>query len=214
MGLKITKKGIPIAKLYISDEDIEWQAMADLITYRKKWLAAYGKPLTGPLDVDNFIKELWGMEVTYEELPQSADEESLGVFKPETQEVIIDPVACNHPKRISFTVAHEAGHLSLHVFLFVVKEGKFVGWKKDHASCDKNLEYQANLYAGSLLAPEQEICGLLKEKGLSINNLIANPIDLSAHLASFQEKFGLSRHALEIRLNRLGVPMADAKYLN
>ena len=214
MKLKLTKKGISVPQFVLTADDIEIQAMEDLASYRKKYLSNYGKSPQELLDVDNFVKEMWGIEVAYEELPQSSEEEFLGRFRPDKQCITVDAKACKNPRRVSFTVAHEAGHLSLHSFLFDIVGGKVMGWKSSSSTPNKNLDRQADLYAASLLAPKQEIYNFLKEQGLSHNNYLPSPVDLSLHALAFQERFGLSRQALEIRLGRLKIPMANRTYSN
>ena len=77
---------------------------------------------------------------------------------------------------------------------------------------NKNLEHQADLYAASLLSPQQEIYDFLSTKGLLLGNGVIYPIDLLVHAVSFQERFGLSRQALEIRLRQLNLPVINKKY--
>ncbi len=212
MNFRLTKKGISISSFKLTAVEIEEQVLSDLFRYQKEYFARHGSSAKSPLDVENFIKELWGIEVSYDDLPQSKEEDNLGYFEPEKQLIVIDPRTCNNPGRISFTVAHEAGHLSLHAFLFSFYMGRVSGWKNNSHSSDKNLDKQADLYAASLLAPKQDIYSFLGEKGLSNNNVLLSPIDLSVYALAFQERFGLSRQALEIRLHRLGVPMVNKKY--
>ena len=212
MKLRIGKKGISISAFKLTSAEIEQQAVSDLLNYHRTFLSRYGKKAINPLDVESFIKELWNIEVDYDSLPQSDNEEILGLFEPDKQRIIIDPKACNNKGRTSFTVAHEAGHLSLHSFLFVFNNGKITGWKNAQPPADKNIEKQADLYAASLLAPEREIYDFLREKGLLGSNTITSPIDLLIHGSSFQDRFGLSRQALEIRLSRLKLPMLNKKY--
>jgi Zn-dependent peptidase ImmA (M78 family) len=214
MKLRIGKNGISVGTFRLTSTDIEQQMISDLLRYRGLFLSRYGSAAATPLDVESFIKELWGIEVDYDEFQQNDDEDLLGLFEPEKQRIVIDPKACNNKGRISFTVAHEAGHLSLHSFLFVFNNGKVSGWQNKQSPVGKNLERQADLYAASLLAPKQEIYDFLKEKGLSDGSFLASPIDLAVYAPAFQDRFGLSRQALEIRLSRLNLSMTNRKYLD
>jgi Zn-dependent peptidase ImmA (M78 family) len=81
--------------------------------------------------------------------------------------------------------------------------------KLDEAECRR--EWQANVYAGALLAPKTEIQDLLKELGL-IKNSMLTTFNLDEYFAIFEEKFGLSRQALEIRLKHLNIPFQGARY--
>ena len=212
MKLRLTKKGLSVPSFKLTPTDIQQQATADLLRYNKAYYKRFGGNPQAPLDIDNFVKELWDIEVVYGDLPQSEDKDVLGRFEPENQCIIVDAKACNNLKRISFTVAHEAGHMSLHAFLFIFQNGKMVGHKKELSHSNKNLERQADLYAASLLAPKQDVYNFLAEKGLSTGNILAVPIDLSVYATAFQERFGLSRQALEIRLCQLGLSIANKKY--
>jgi len=212
MRLRITKNGISVSNFKLSSTDIEQQVATDLSRFNKDWFSKYKQAPQPPLDVDSFIKLLWNIDIVYDNLAQSNNEEVLGCFEPDQQKITIDAKACNNPRRVSFTVAHEAGHLSLHSFLFEHRNGKIVGWKNGTSSANKNLERQADLYAASLLSPRQEVYDFLLTKGLSSGNGVIQSIDLSAHAISFQERFGLSRQALEIRLRQLNLSVTNKKY--
>jgi Zn-dependent peptidase ImmA (M78 family) len=212
MKLRIGKKGISVGTFKLTQDDIEQQVANDLLRYNNLFRTRYGMSAAVPLDVESFIKELWGIEVEYDEFPQNDDEEILGLFEPEKQRIIVDPKMCNNKGRISFTVAHEAGHLSLHSFLFTFNYGKTSGWQDKKSSTDKKLDRQADLYAASLLAPKQKIYEFLKENKLSDGTFLISPIDLTVYASPFQERFGLSRQALEIRLSRMGLSMINRKY--
>lgn len=119
MRYSLSRNQTPTAgKFELTKADIESQAMADFrrygIAYRKK----FGCASSDPVDVDNFVEELWGVTVEYESIAQpNADEVVLGFFDPSAKRIVVDGDRCGNPSRISFTVAHEAGHLSLHSFL-------------------------------------------------------------------------------------------------
>jgi Zn-dependent peptidase ImmA (M78 family) len=164
------------------------------------------------------VYELWGFSISVEVIPQNEDEEALGFLRPEARQVVVDE-NCTNQKRISFTVGHEAGHLSLHGPLFKTENGLIVGWatiqksrnKKKLDTAHHRREWQANVYAGTLLAPEMDVRTLLEELGL-VKNLVLSPFNLDDHFVSFESRFGLSRQSLEIRLGHLGVPFQGARY--
>lgn len=213
MKIRMTGKGnIAIKGFQLTSQEIEAQALTDLCRYRKIFFEKYGKQTASTLDVENFVKELWGVDISYDSLPQEEDEEFLGNFIPESNSIVIDAETCKNPGRISFTIAHEAGHLSLHAFLFSYKNGLVSGWKNKKQVLTKIIERQADQYAGSLLAPGREVFDFLKEKGLDSFGSIISPVDMSLHGQDFQNRFGLSRMALEIRLRQLSIPMTNKKY--
>lgn len=214
MKMRVAKTWNPLADTYqLTKEEIESQVLSDLSKYRQKYSERYQKVVPVPFDVDNYVQEMWGFSVSYESIPQeSEDEETLGYLRPETRQVVVDE-GCTNQKRISFTVAHEAGHLSLHGPLFTTKDGQINGWKQSAPSRNKKKldtanirrEWQANVYAGAILAPRSEVESLLRELGL-IKDSTLIPFSLNDHFPKFEERFGLSRQALEIRLSHLNIP--------
>lgn len=219
MKLRVAKTWNPLADGYqLTKQEIESQVLSDLSKYRQRYQERYGKPAPTPLDVDNFVQELWGFSVSFETIPQGESEETLGFLRPETKQIVIEE-NCDNQKRISFTIGHEAGHLSLHGPLFKKEGDIIVGWssipksrnKKKLDTAHHRREWQANVYAGALLAPEMDVRELLQSLGL-VNDSILSPFNLDQHFESFEQKFGLSRQALEIRLGHLGITFQGARY--
>lgn len=221
MKIRVTKKWNPQADSYqLTKQEIESQVLSDLSKYRHAYSEKYGKLPSLPVDVDNFVKELWGFNVTFEKIKESySEEEVLGFLRPETQEVVINE-DCKNQRRISFTIAHEAGHMSLHGPLFLTKDGIISGWKTSpiHKNIKKSdtahvrREWQANVYAGALLASQVEVEEFLRELGL-IKDMTLIPFTLDEYLLKFEERFGLSRQALEIRLEHLKIPVKKTNML-
>src|SRR3989344_8636939 len=122
MKVRVAKNWNPMADTYqLTKEEIESQVLGDTAKYRKIYSEKYGKNPPSLLDVDNYVQELWGFSVSFETIPQdSEDEDTLGFLRPHTQQVVVDENGTNQ-KRISFTIAHEAGHLSLHAPLFTME---------------------------------------------------------------------------------------------
>jgi len=221
MKLRVAKTWNPIADSYqLTRQEIESQVLSDLSKYRQCYQERYGKSAPTPIDVDNFVYELWGFSVSFEIIPQDSEatEYTLGFLKPESRQIVVDE-SCVNQRRISFTVGHEAGHLSLHGPLFKIEKGVIVGWrdipksqnKKKLDTAHNRREWQANMYAGSLLAPETEVHKLLLELGL-INDMVLSSFNLDQYYASFEQRFGLSQQALEIRLSHLEIPFQGARY--
>jgi Zn-dependent peptidase ImmA (M78 family) len=214
MKMRVAKTWNPLADTYqLTKEEIESQVLSDLAKYHHIYSEKYQKVAPVPLDVDNYIQELWGFSINFESiLQESQDQETLGYLRPETRQVVIDE-NCTNQKRISFTIAHEAGHLSLHGPLFSTTDGLIDGWK--HSNPSKNTkrldaaqtrrEWQANFYASALLAPRMDVENFLRELGL-IKDQTLIPFNLDDYFLKFDERFGLSRQALEIRLGHLKIP--------
>lgn len=214
MKLRINSKGtVAMGAFKLTGAEIELQVLTDLTTYRKVFRERYGAAPAALLDVESLVKELWGVEVIYEDIPQPADEEILGYFAPEVRSIVVDPRICNHPRRVSFTVAHEAGHLSLHAFMFgPQKDAGATRTTRRKLKTSPSIEWQANIYASHLLAPKHELLAFLQGQELAVGNAISKAIDMEQVLAPLQEQFGLSRQAMEIHFRRLGIPMANARY--
>lgn len=220
MRMRVTKNWDPLADSYqLTKQEIESQVLGDLAKYRHVYNEKYNKPAPIPLDVDNYVQELWGFNVAFEKIVEDSEEkETLGFLRPETHEVVVSE-DCTNQRRISFTVAHEAGHLALHGPVFEIKNGIISGWKssqlhestKKSDTADIRREWQANVYAGALLASRVEVEEFLRELGL-IENQILTPFKLSEHFSKFEERFGLSRQALEIRLEHLGIPIIKSSF--
>lgn len=215
MKVRVAKNWNPLTDTYqLTKEEIESQVLSDLAKYRKTYADKYGKSAPTTLDVDNYVQELWGFTVSFEPIVQNSEgEDTLGFLRPETRQVVVDD-SCTNQRRISFTIAHEAGHLSLHGPLFTTTEGMIDGWAHSAPSKNKRKadtahirrEWQANVYAGALLAPQPEVEEFLREIGL-IKNQTLIAFGLDENFPRFEERFGLSRQALEIRLEHLKIPV-------
>lgn len=217
MRVRFSSKGNVAAGAFkLTEQEIEQQVLTDLSKYRTRFQERYHAPAPSPLDVESLVKELWDVVVSYEDIPQSESEEVLGYFAPEIRTIVVDPRICNHPRRISFTVAHEAGHLSLHAFLFTqsaqsARSGTARATRRKMKT-NPSIEWQANTYAAQLLAPKREVVAFLEEQGLAAANVIPRAIDVEQILMPFQERFGLSRHAMEVHLHRLGISMVNTQH--
>lgn len=214
MRFRVSSRGkIAVGGFKLTGNEIDLEVSTDLTKYRTIYRERYGREPAVPLDVENFVKERWDVEVLYEDILQPADEEILGYFAPEVRTIVVDPRICNHPRRLSFTVAHEAGHLSLHAFMFPTNGDKSAARiTRQKIKTNHSIEWQANIYAAHLLAPKFEVMDLLEELGLATRNVIPRAIDIEQVINPFQERFGLSRQAMELYFRRLGVPVLNARY--
>ena len=69
-------------------------------------------------------------------------------------------------------------------------------------------EWQANVYAGALLAPKIDVEIILRELSF-IQDQTLLPFNLNDCFQKFEDRFGLSRQALEIRLTHLNIPFKN-----
>lgn len=228
MKIKLRKNWNPgIDSFQLTGADIEKQAATDLLRYRKVYFEKYRRRPSIPLDIDHLVKELWDVEVEFSPIQQSDGEnETLGYLDAERRKIIVDSGLSQNQNRTSFTVAHEAGHLSLHTPMFKFENGLVTGWQNQVLKCEIDTlsqnrrfkasamrrEWQANKYAAAILAPKEELVESLVGYGLASDNSIIRPIDLAKHAEPLQQKFGLSRYALEIRLSEIGAQLINRKY--
>lgn len=179
---------------FLTEEMIEAQALADIVSFVRKTERA----LTFPIYPDEVLKALWNIEVEYPELVTDAKGKSvLAYFLPTERVVRISTAIRGNEGRVSFTTAHETGHVSLHDFL--VSSGACVGGATI-------VEWQADQYASALLMPRDSLNEELTDRACG------NPVDLEIHGEHLCKKFGVSRQALEIRLAKIGVSMTGCMY--
>lgn len=219
MKVRVPKKIDIFADTFqLTKKEIESQAISDLSKYSQLYTQKYGKQSDPKLDIDNFIQVLWGIEVVFEEITQNdSDNDILGYLDPVSQKIYIDP-SCENQARINFTIAHEAGHLSLHSYMFDRDDsGKITGWrdresekKRKMSEAETRREWQANCYASAILAPEEKIKSFLSQKGVSI--LLGDTVDMNNLGKEMQDHFTLSRQAMEIRLKQLNIPITGSRY--
>lgn len=181
---------------YLTNEMIEEQAQQDLLVFSKK----IGKELTFPIYPDEVIEALWGIKVEYvDKLPCEFDEDTLACYLPKKKAVLVSVDNKGVEGRVSFTLAHEVGHISLHGFLY--ESG--LSNKKDI-----DLERQADTYASSLLMPKEH----LMKKISSLGYIFGEKVDLGKHGRELVDYFSVSFRALEIRLTNLGIDYCSGYY--
>ncbi len=227
MRVRIHKNWNPLQEIFqLTQDEIELQVLHDVRSYHDAYSKKYGKQAPEQFDVDNFIAERWGFEIVFDSIKQQEGEEVLGYTSPKDGTVVVDPEQCGSKERITFTVAHEAGHLALHATMFRLENGKVVDWsrapiqpqyasgKSDRKQSinQKRMEWQANKYAGALLVPKHIAHKTLVDLGLVVGQKQIKSVDLLEHAQFLMEKFGISRQALEIRLSDLKIDLLNRRY--
>ena len=108
----------------------------------------------------------------------------------------------NH--RYRFSVAHELGHYILHREYFSSRVWSFEEWKDLSGSgVNRVAEFQANYFAGSLLAPEEALLAMLNtELGGSFarNYFTTGSKELKNMLTSLQKLFNVSKEVVSRRI--------------
>lgn len=106
--------------------------------------------------------------------------------------------------RYRFSVAHELGHYLLHREFFSSRVWSFEDWLgSSSGEMNGAVEFQANYFAGSLLAPEDELLKVLDTRfggSLAKNYYRAGRIEADRILAGAQKVFGVSGQVINRRI--------------
>ena len=191
---------------YMTNSMIEAQTIQDLCAYQK----ATGKSLSYPIYADEVIQTVWGVEVEYVDGLQDKDGNTiLACFSPHERKVHVNMSEKGTEGRMSFTLAHEAGHVSIHDFLSrtinidVLCRGSFTEGEEAIT-----IERQADKYAAYLLMPATAVNEKIEELGYKAGATI----DLMALGKTLKDYFGVSSQALEKRLTDLGINTTGGFY--
>ncbi len=153
--------------------------------------------LETPVDVKDFIKDkLLGEIIENESLKYE------GVIKKSGNSFIIEYRPNTVKRRDNFTLAHELGHLFLHLHYMTNDWGKIDLDEYNEVIFTRygsgSIEREANSFAGSFLMPEEEFT-LAFYKYYDSN--LPDEVDLEA----LADKFKVSKLAAHVRAKRLGL---------
>lgn len=112
---------------------------------------------------------------------------------------------CNRG-RLNFTMMHEAAHHLLGIYF--PKERQPIMCREAETQMFDRMEWQANVMASCLLMPRELVRKTMQEFGLGKKSRQVNKIYLASDyskLLRMAEKLGVSKTALSIRLNQLGL---------
>jgi Zn-dependent peptidase ImmA (M78 family) len=149
---------------------------------------------TVPVDIHSIAQE-HNIAVRTENLEDSVS----GILVIKDGSAVIGVNESHHPNRQRFTIAHEIGHFLLHndkSNIFIDASPTFYRDNKSSLGIESQ-EIEANMFAASLLMPENELRGL-------INNQHIDPYDDTA-IRRLADQFKVSSQAITIRLIRLGI---------
>lgn len=193
-------------KIVFSNEMIEKQVICDLISFQR----IIRKKIEWPIDLEFYVKSLWGLNVDYldEIKNDNSKDDIVGCLLVKAKCIQVNLSKNKSDGRINFTIAHEAGHASLHSNLSISSTNEIdenIYCREQYKNNDNSwrMEQQANCYACNLLMPKNK---LFKEID---PNLI---IDLNIESDKLTMCFAVSRQALELRLYRLGFKTINNKY--
>ncbi len=130
-----------------------------------------------------------------------ADPKLSGMLAREDGRIVIGVNASHHRNRQRFTIAHELGHLVLHLRgrqqpLFVDERMVYFRDEVSSRAVDQE-EIQANTFAAALLMPRSFLLADLRGRDLDINDDI--------EVSRLGRRYEVSVQALSIRLSWLGL---------
>lgn len=153
--------------------------------------------LTAPVDAKRIAELLGGvvLSASSEDIPHEACIRKAG----ERFEILLKPA---YPTRERFSIAHELGHLFLHMG-YLVDANRFSSLQEGH-SYDRvpsyhlgksEEEYEANEFASELLMPRKQFMEAVR----------ANTTGGTCNIEALADRFGVSRQAAATRGRWLGV---------
>ena len=186
---------------YLSQDDVEERAASMLRRYGRET----GRKVTPPVEVDLIGGMLCGLRWEYDLID---DESTLAALYPESQVVTLNELFADSFEEVSgfdrFTKGHEVGHWVLHVTnpegstppLDAGVDGERVFCRDDSEDW---TERQADWFAAGLLMPEPH----LKQAVSQHRRMTWSTIE------RLSEEFDVSKEAMKVRLERLGLAYVD-----
>lgn len=173
---------------FLSEEELEHRAAQTLDN-----AFVDGVDSNFPLDVEAIVEFYLNYELSYtSQLPLGIEGETDWIQR----KIRVSDVVKNDG-RCRFTIAHEIGHIILHVPLFIAHERQTPIFASAHSlHQDGRLEIQADRFAAHLLMPRNAVGTLYR----SLNR--PNGLITAEEVA---ETFGTSKQAAQIRLETLGL---------
>lgn len=186
---------------YLSRDDLEERAASMLRRYGRET----GRKVTPPVEVDLIGGMLCDLRWEYDLIE---DESTLAALYPESQVVTLNELFADRFQEVSgfdrFTKGHEVGHWVLHVEgLGDSSPTLDAGTDGERVFCrdgsDDWTERQADWFAAGLLMPEPHL-----------NEAVSGYDDISwSIIEKLSEQFDVSKEAMKVRLERLGLAYVD-----
>ncbi|MBI4158289.1 MAG: ImmA/IrrE family metallo-endopeptidase [Candidatus Yanofskybacteria bacterium] len=182
-----------------TDEAIATQVEEDL----RKYQAKTGKPIEFPIYPDEIAKSLWEISTEYpDHVYDESGNDVLARFDATKRVIEVSSSKRANDGQVSFTTAHEVGHISMHGFMSSVYCGSPVNERSS-----RQIEKQADKYASLLLMPSD-----ITRKAIEVLVSRGSLIDIEILAPELMTLFKVSRQALEIRLGQLGYQLLNSKY--
>lgn len=160
-------------------------------------------------------KKFIDFRITFENLPENV----LGLLSIQNKIITLSETIKTDTNRLHFTLAHEIGHLVLHIPLIENKINEICEYNEQYqlkigSKTLKRMEVQANQFASFLLLPQRQFMiafnKLLNDvnirKGrLYLDHQPCNIRDVNYVLGSLSHIFSVSKKVIEIRLKKEGL---------
>jgi Zn-dependent peptidase ImmA (M78 family) len=174
-----------------------------------------------PLDIFTIIE--FDLDIDIQPIPNlktSADTET--VLLSDFSTILVDRddfMDDRFQNRMTFSIAHELGHIELHQRLiddfFPDSVDEYIETLLKVSEIQyRRFEYQAYEFAGRLLVPRDKLVNELKKERDNIQRFLAEfpgPSDyLAAHVATnINGKFGVSSDVIEKRIDKEGIDLSE-----
>lgn len=203
-----------MGEIFYKASTLECIARNTLTKYSESYLSA--QPRAVPLE--KIIEDIFGLSIEYMRLTEAGNELGRMIydsgystrFNPEIDNyelvavtegtILIEAMLLDNPRlygRFRFTLAHELAHWILHKKLFSGTGVAAATYKSDKCT-DNAIEWQANYLAKAILMPVGHV-----KRGFY--GARAESITENQSILKLASLFEVSKQAMEIRLNELGL---------
>jgi Zn-dependent peptidase ImmA (M78 family) len=210
-----------IGRKHYNGENIEIRAMELLSLFEADYFQSV--KATPLLKIAQFLEQKYKIIFDFEATLGFTEngQRIVGAFNPRKRIILIDSSLKDDAKKFNFTLAHEIGHLALHRNISFEREElddkpetqetihEFIYGTKRIKTEMEWLEWQANIYASSLLMPIKFITAALVKKQLElgisrvgkifVDEQMCNQLDYNKLISLLSDLFNVSKSAMEYR---------------
>ena len=168
-------------------------------------LKLFNVPLIPPIDLSHVLN---GLNIKISKDIDFNNIHNIGYIKVENNNIIIwiNPLKNIYPTRERFTIAHELGHLFLHI----APNNINAEFKDTEENLTRNnywnfQEYEANNFAARLLMPKDLIIQYGKQFYEDYKNQFKTLPTKEEFIKMLAEAFNVSKTAMEYRLKNIGI---------
>lgn len=172
-------------------------------------------PISSDIAGEILAKKYSDYRITFEKLPKNI----LGMLSLKNKVITLSENIISNKNRLHFTIAHELGHLVLHIPIIENKITKICEFEeqtllKINSRTLKRMEWQANQFASFLLLPQGRFMSIFNKllndvnirKGrLYLDHQPCNIRDVNYVLGELSRIFEVSKEVVKIRLKNAGL---------